>query len=127
MPRAKTKELIPTEHEEQKGFIQYCQLQRGVWLRFFAIPNGGHRHKAVGAKLKAEGVRKGVPDLFLPVARGQYHGLFLEMKRRKGGKTSDAQADELHLLATAGYSVGVPRGWEEAVEMTKLYLNQKVK
>jgi len=114
--------IIATEHEEQKAFIEYCNLQGGDWLRFYAIPNGGDRHPAVAAKLKAEGVRKGVLDLCLPVARGGYHGLYIEMKRRKGGKLSDDQANEQVKLRQAGYCAEVAKGWEEAVNITKDYL-----
>jgi hypothetical protein len=57
----------------------------------FAIPNGGARHKAIAGKLRAEGVRAGVPDICLPVPRGEYHGLFIELKRPKGGHVSEEQ------------------------------------
>jgi len=118
----KHKAPVAAEHIEQKAFIKYCHSIGGPWLRFFAIPNGGDRHPAVGAKLKAEGVRTGVPDLFLPIPRGPYHGLFIEMKRRKGGKLSSNQAEEINMLKASGYAVYVPEGWEEAVEVTKDYL-----
>ncbi|MBU0991826.1 MAG: VRR-NUC domain-containing protein, partial [Proteobacteria bacterium] len=54
----------------------------------YAIPNGGQRHKAIAQKLKMEGVKKGVPDLCLPVAKKPYNGLYIEMKRRTGGNVS---------------------------------------
>src|SRR5690348_6356166 len=71
----------------------------------FAIPNGGHRHIAVARRLKAEGVKAGVPDIFLPWASDGYHGLFIELKRRKGGTVSDEQADWHDALLQAGYAV----------------------
>ncbi len=58
----------------------------------FAVPNGGHRHPATGAKLKAEGVKPGVPDLWLPVPRNLFHGLVIELKTElKSSKVSAAQ------------------------------------
>ena len=57
---------VPTEHEEQKNVVKWFDMQypalRG---RLAAVPNGGQRHPAVAAKLKAEGVRKGFPDMML--------------------------------------------------------------
>jgi hypothetical protein len=55
-----------------------------------AIPNGGHRHKATAARLKAAGVKAGVPDICLPVARGDWHGLYIELKVGKN-KLTEAQ------------------------------------
>ena len=61
------------EHESQVAVINWCRMARKDYpeaQRIFAIPNGGARHVAVAIKLKAEGVRQGVPDLCLPVPRG---------------------------------------------------------
>ena len=77
-----------SEHEHQKAVIEWAEVKSGQYpeLRLlYAIPNGGHRHKAVAAKLKAEGVKPGVPDLCLPVRRGEYSGLYIEMKAKWHG------------------------------------------
>jgi hypothetical protein len=71
----------------------------------YAIPNGGARHKAVAGKMRAEGVKKGVPDLHLPVARQGFHSLFIEMKREFGGKVSDEQRAWLAALTEEGHRV----------------------
>lgn len=79
-----------SEHDEQAGFFEWAAYSRGKYpeLDFmFAIPNGGLRHVTVAQKLKAEGVRPGVPDTFLPVARGGYHGLWIEFKFEKNKLT----------------------------------------
>lgn len=49
----------------------------------FHVPNGGSRDRREAARLKAQGVRAGVPDLCLPVPSGAYHGLFIELKAGK--------------------------------------------
>nr|WP_228347524.1 VRR-NUC domain-containing protein [Flagellatimonas centrodinii] len=116
---------LPTEHDEQAALVQWAALQApsmpGLSM-LFAIPNGGHRNKATAGRLRAEGVRAGVPDLMLPVPRGPLHGLFIEMKRRKGGCVSEAQATWLASLDAEGYAVAVCRGWDEAREALLRYL-----
>lgn len=72
----------------------------------FAIPNGGHRDVRVAQKLKREGVKAGVPDICLPVARGGYHGLFIEMKYGRNKPTAD-QETYLQFLASQGYLCAV--------------------
>ena len=67
----------------------------------FAVPNGGLRSKTEAARLKAAGVKAGVPDIMLAVARCGFHGLFIEMKVGKN-KTSAAQ-DEWIRLSIPGH------------------------
>jgi hypothetical protein len=75
----------------------------------FAIPNAGAGAQSGQAgKMKAEGVKRGVPDLHLPVARNGYHGLFIEMKYGKG-TPSPEQKEWIADLREEGYRV-VP-GW----------------
>lgn len=90
----------------------------------FAIPNGGYRTKRTGAMLKAEGMRAGVPDLFLAVPRGGFGGLFIEMKRPVGGRLSPAQK-EFHKVLSEDYAVEVCKGCSEAIEAIKKYLSLK--
>lgn len=103
-----TEERIPTEHEEQRELVRWF---RQTWpdVRIFAIPNGGARSKATAAKLKAEGVVAGIPDLFIPAWR-----LWIEMKRTKGGSLSKEQKDCITYLKSEGYQVIVGRGDNDA-------------
>ncbi|MCK5236436.1 MAG: VRR-NUC domain-containing protein [Deltaproteobacteria bacterium] len=87
----------------------------------YAIPNGGQRNRIVAAKLKAEGVKAGVPDLNLAVARGGYHGLYIEMKV-KPNKPTKKQLEWHEMLREQGYRVEVCYGWEEGVAVLKGYL-----
>ena len=88
----------------------------------FHIPNGGKRCKATAKRLKAEGVKAGVPDLFLPVPRGIFNGLFIELKRECGGTASAKQKEWLDKLARQGYCVAICHGWEKAADVIKCYL-----
>ena len=108
-----------TESQEQQAVVEWA-LWKGLPL--LAIPNGGKRSAATAARLKAEGVRPGVPDLLLPMARRGFHGLFIEMKRTKGGRVSDAQREWLHLLDAEGYRAIVCYGAGEAIREIEAYL-----
>ena len=70
------------------------------------------------------GVRAGVPDLCLPVPRGKYHGLYLEMKTETGRATEDQKWWGEQLLAQ-GYLWQVCRGWQSAVQLLQWYLELK--
>jgi len=112
------------EHEAQKNFIIWCQYRTGMYPeleRVFAIPNGGHRHKSVAGRMKAEGVKRGVPDLCLPVPRGGYHGLYMETKI-KPNKPTDHQLDWLAFLAQQGYATAVCYGLDGLVKTVEWYL-----
>jgi hypothetical protein len=88
----------------------------------YAIPNGGARHIAVARKLKAEGVKSGVPDLCLPVARGSYHSLYIEMKAGPTARVNVNQAVWHRALREQGHAVRVAYGWEQARDAINLYL-----
>lgn len=86
-----------------------------------AVPNGGHRHKAVALAMKAEGVRPGVPDIALPTAIGGFHGLYVEMKK-PGGVVDTKQRKWIRRLRTGGYCVAVCDNWRDAVRVIEAYL-----
>jgi hypothetical protein len=92
----------------------------------FAIPNFAGRLGRLtaihGAKLKREGRKRGVPDVMLPIPRGRYHGLFVEMKRVRGGTVTAEQRAWLEALGAQGYRAVRCRGWEEAREEIMAYL-----
>ena len=97
-----------TEHIEQCEFVQWVR-QTYPGVRIFAIPNGGQRSRTTGAKLKAEGVSAGVPDLYIPAWR-----YWIEMKREKGGTVSPVQKDWIAYLEGIGDTVIVGHGCDDA-------------
>ncbi len=116
---------VPAEDEEQRALMQWAALaatQTPALRLLFHIPNGGARHPVVGAKLKALGVKAGFPDLGLPVARGGYHGLYVELKRRGGGTTGATQTAWHAALLAEGYAVEVCHGWLAARTCLLRYL-----
>ena len=97
-----------TEHQEQKLFVKWFELQYPK-VRLFAIPNGGNRNARTGAMLKLEGVRKGVPDIFIPEWR-----LWLEFKISKGGRVKPEQREWIDYLNGCGYTAIVANGFDVA-------------
>jgi hypothetical protein len=100
-------------HPEKTKLIDYL----------FAIPNGGRRDKREAALMKAEGVKAGVSDLFLPIPRGGYCGFWIELKPTDGtGRLSAAQSDWLILMASCNYRAFCAVGWMEAKRAIIEYL-----
>jgi hypothetical protein len=123
--KARRVEVVPTEDSEQEALFQWAERAACTMpeLRLlFAVANGGYRHPATAARMKRTGVRAGVPDMLLPVAREGWNGLFIELKRRKGGVVSVNQKEWIRRLAEQGYKVAVCKGWEEAKDEIEGYL-----
>lgn len=113
------------EHREQVflfSWAAWAATERPELALMFAVPNGGRRDAVTGARLKAEGVKAGVPDIILPVARGGYHGLFIEMKAGKNTATAE-QRGWLAALEGQGYRAAVCRGAAEAMALLEEYLS----
>lgn len=118
-----------SEHDEQVQVINWCFDNTRDYPELdliFAIPNGamlgGGRIGAIRANaLKAEGMRPGVCDLFLPFPRGVWHGMFIEMKTEIG-KLSENQKEFIARVEEQGYYTAVCYGAREAIEQLKLYL-----
>ena len=119
--------LSPTEHHEQVSIFREAAIREKTdprWGMLYATPNGGKRSIGTAVKLKAEGVKAGVPDMFLAVPRGEFHGLYIELKRIKGGVTSEEQRDWLSRLALQGYDVEICRGAQAAIDRIAAYLGK---
>jgi len=115
------------ENQHQALVVKWSQQAaiRSKWPELkllFHIPNERICSVQQGANLKRMGVKRGVPDLCMPVARGAYHGLFIEMKTESGTATSDQKwwGDQ---LKEQGYMWAVCKGWESAVKLLEIYLN----
>ena len=130
----------PTEDVEQICLFRWATAQQGKYPELALmnhVPNGGKRSKSEAARFRAMGVKAGVPDMILPVGiqkldsvdRGQYtiirtkyNGLYIELKRQRGGTVSAAQKQWISDLRTAGYAVVGVKGWEAAAAVITDYL-----
>lgn len=121
---------VPTESVEQQTLFRWAKLYEPLHPELklmYHVPNEGKRNYTNARRLVAEGLKSGVPDICLPVARGGYHGLYIELKRLRGGKLSDNQRDWLGALRDEGYMATMCKGWEAASEVILRYLAMKEK
>jgi hypothetical protein len=122
-----------SEHGHQAAIFCWAQ-QSGIeelkWL--FAVPNGFFGTAAQKSKMKAEGLKSGVPDIWLPVpmrfmddngVRNNYCGLVIELKVGKN-KPSTEQQEWIDYLNDNGYRAIVCYGWESARDTILMYLGR---
>lgn len=123
-----------SEHGEQVLLFEWAKMNEvrvpALWL-LFAVPNGAklpyrgkgkRRYSPEAMRLKAEGLKPGVPDVCLAVPNGHYHGMYIEMKYGKN-KPTQAQMMWLFELDKIGYYVRVCYGFQEAKEAIVKYLD----
>jgi hypothetical protein len=124
-PRTSRAKPVDREGLEQAALIKELELRfPEVAALIYHVPNGGHRHKLVAIKLKGQGVKAGVPDLVLPMARGGYFGLYLEFKATapNDAAVSASQHAWIRRLNDQGYLAIVCRGHFDAMEQIRAYL-----
>ena len=114
--------MTNTEHAEKKILIQWFRIQYPRWHKcLWAVPNGGMRHVRTAIKLKEEGLLAGVADLFLMIPKNNKHGMFIEMKAKKG-KLQENQKDFLKIAQSMGYETKVCFGFNDAKNTIINYL-----
>jgi hypothetical protein len=115
---------VDREGQEQAALLSEIELRYPqVFELIYHVPNGGHRHKQVAMKLKQQGVKAGIPDLVLPMARGGFFGLYIEFKATvEPAPVSPSQAACIRRLNDQGYLAVVCRGHFDAMEQIRAYL-----
>lgn len=127
--KRRAKSDIPTEREEQVRLAKYLDSLGLLWCH---VPNEGHGGygkgaQIKGARLRAEGLKSGVPDVLIfnqcsvVSDKEELHrsGCAIELKRQKGGRVSEAQKEWLEGLRRAGWVAEVCNGFEEAKKLIK--------
>jgi len=112
------KKIIPTEHDEQMAVVQYLELRN---IKFTSIPNSTFTKSwKVKKRNKEEGLRAGLPDLFIIIKNKP---LFIEMKREKGGVVSEYQKEWIEAInKCSGIKAYICKGFEEAKKIIDKYL-----
>lgn len=117
------------EHYEQVKTFRFFELNEpDIYVLLAAMPNGGKRQRGAAGRIRAEGGKKGYPDIFLDAARGKYHGCRIEMKSpedrdlcRSAGTLRQEQISYLQRLTDAGYYCSVCYGHEDAIAVIQNY------
>lgn len=115
----------PIEADEQTALFRWAAYNRVKYPELelmYHIANEGKRSAITGHNLKAQGMKPGVPDICLPVPNIKYTALYIELKRRKGGKVSEEQRGWITALNRVGCRAVVCHGWDEAREEIERYL-----
>lgn len=121
-----------TEAEEQAEVIRWAKLQVHNFPELallYHVPNEGRHNVAYRSKLARMGLKKGIPDLVLPVPNGQYHALYIEMKK-SDGHISDIRPDQIEkikLLTNYGNRAVVAYGYMQAINEILRYLRDGYK
>lgn len=125
MRRMSIPKQVMSEEYEQMCLFQWAEACSGAHPELsllHAIPNGGKRSVSEAVRMKKAGVKAGVPDMFLPVPREGCHGLYIELKRRDGGRVSHKQVEWMEALTRQGYKTALCLGWDAAREEIQKYL-----
>jgi hypothetical protein len=115
--------LKHVEHDQQVALFTWARYNESLYPQLramFAIPNSARRSPRQGAWMKAEGLRAGVWDIFLPCPVQSWAGLFLEMKSGKNNLTP-AQEEFRELLKNK-YAFAVCYSWDAAKDEIIKYL-----
>lgn len=121
----KLQNMKRSEDTEQMAVIQWVRSESRYHPELKLLhhcPNGGSRNAAEARKFKAMGVVAGVPDLHLPVPKGRYAGLYIEMKYDKG-KLTNEQRDFISAAAYAGNYCVVCYSAFDAVKIIREYIS----
>lgn len=113
------------EENEQITLFQWAEFAAVRYPELelmYHVPNEGKRSVRTGSRLKKAGLKSGVPDIVLPVARGRYIGLYIELKYGKN-KVTENQKNWLRALSEQNHYTAVCYGWEQAKDVIEEYLN----
>lgn len=98
---------LASETKIQQAIVQYLDRALPATYRFFAIPNGGARSAITGARLKREGVKRGIPDICIVRQGGTV--AFIEVKTSKG-RASKEQNEFIDWCGEGSVPVAIVRG-----------------
>lgn len=117
-----------SEETEQINLFRWAAFMENRYPELelmYHVPNEGKRSAVTGSRLKQAGLKPGVPDIVLPVARGGYISLYIELKYGKN-KATENQKKWLSGLKQRGHLTAVCYGWEQAKDLIENYLSLPV-
>jgi hypothetical protein len=119
------KNNTPVESLEQEMVFYWARANEKAhpelkWLH--SSLNGVRLRPMQAVRAKKQGMKKGIADIFLPVKRDKFSGLYIELKRLKGSTTSLEQKEFLRFVRDQGYFAEICLGANEAIKLIKKYL-----
>lgn len=132
------------EDSEQQALFEWAAMKRikiddnHVFLidYLFAIPNGGKRNAREAGRMRKQGVKPGVSDIFLPMPMSDKHGLWIELKKprwcfkfnsERERAVTKHQRDWIERMRQVNYRAEICYGWLEAKDEIENYLNLEEK
>lgn len=116
-----------TESKMQQQIIKWARACEFIYPELkllHSIPNGAAVSANNRKRLVSEGLLKGIPDMFLPVPRGTFHGFYIELKTEKGRLSTD-QKVVIEMLKRQGFKVEIIKDFHDAVNQIENYLKLK--
>lgn len=113
-----------SEHDEQVEYftaLKYLEGKHPELCYIFAVPNGGRRAKFEASRLKDEGVKRGVPDIIVPIPMGEFCGMAIEMKYGENRQSLEQKDYEMALIRF-GWCFRVCYSGRSAIRDTAEYL-----
>lgn len=124
------KQKIATEASEQRALVKWLNMHPTLKNLFCKIDNEGARTPQQGWHAKLLGLRAGVSDLFIYYPSGKYHGLFIEMKRKRTYSRSErltetwqSQEKFQEIVKSVGFCAETCYGFEDAIKIIETYLS----
>ena len=117
----------PSEHEQQAHIFRFAELMSKQYPELKLLNgslNGVRLTIGQAKKAKRAGMKRGYPDIFLPVPRGEYHGLYIELKKKRGSYPTKEQKAWIQALRDQGYVAEVCKGADAAKAIIITYLNE---
>lgn len=118
----------PKESDEQTVLFKYLWGAKRLSLAYSTqngVKIGGARKFGIITQMKKTGLKKGIPDVCIPYARGGFHALYIEMKRQKGGIISDDQQQIAECLRAEGNKVVFCKGFDDAKKAVDDYFSKQ--
>ena len=118
-------QIVATERQENFALMNWVNHQYEIREVFLHIANE-YKGNAIGGKIRQRiGVKPGVSDYFLPIPKGNYHGLWIELKRKKNAICSVNQKVWIEKMQNLGYAAYFCYGADEAIKCIKTYMDIK--
>ena len=117
-----------SESREQQTIFEWAYWNKNKYPgieTMYHIVNEGKRSAYNGRRLKKEGMKRGVSDICLPIAKCGYNNLYIELKHGSN-KATDEQLEFINLINSYGGKALVVYEADNAIEVIKAYFENRI-